>query len=97
MEFTSAEHFYWIWLWCQLLGVTIFTYFLLKQYSSNTKLLSTVKALTFFGWFLGIATISVLPIDISLSNYSQSKSADEKPESMEYVLRIFWRCFYWTA
>ena len=54
---------------------------------------SFVKALTFTGWFLGLATISVLPLDISLAESEQ----DSTTENMESILHIFWRCFYWMA
>ena len=55
---------------------------------------SFVQALTYTGWFLGLATISVLPLDISLAESAQD---DSTTEEMEYILRIFWRCFYWLA
>ena len=57
-----------------------------------------VKALTFTGWFLGLATISVLPFDIALANESNaSTEVAESTAEMEYFLRICWRVFYWTA
>ena len=87
------DHLYQIWLIASLLGVAIFTHYLLKRYSSKSNVSPTVKALTFTGWFLGLATIALLPLDISLAH--ETKTADT--ESMEFQLRIFWRCFYWLA
>lgn len=47
--------------------------------------------LTFIGWYLGIATIAILPLDISMA-----ANKVDAPE-MEYALHIFWRMFYWLA
>ena len=61
-------HYYWIWFVTELCVVACFTYFLLVKYSGKSKITNTVKALTFVGWFLGLATIAVLPIDIALTH-----------------------------
>ena len=74
------EHLYQLWLIFSLLGVAIFTSQLLKKYSGKSHVSKTVKTLTFTGWFLGLATIALLPLDISLAQ--QTKTADT--ESMEY-------------
>ena len=67
MELSSA-HYYCAWLVISLCGVASFVYFLLKRYSHKTMIPFIVKVLTFTGWFLGLATISILPLDISLAN-----------------------------
>lgn len=56
----------------------------------------TVKALTFTGWFLGLATIAILPLDISLAQDSEENALVEG-SNLGYTLRIFWRFFYWLA
>lgn len=87
------HRFYQMWFFGSLKAVATFTYFLLYRYSQKSNHTKMVKALTFTGWFLGLATIAILPLDISLAN--EPKSADV--ESLEFQLRVFWRCFYWMA
>ena len=67
--------------------------------------------LTFLGWFLGLATIALLPLVIALSTTSISTvgaPADSQMAKMcanqaievgedKILMGIFWRCFYWTS
>ena len=85
--------FYQIWFFGSLATVSAFTYYLLHYYSHKSNHSWTVKLLTYTGWFLGLATIAILPLDISLANETRS----DQVESLEFQLRIFWRCFYWAA
>ena len=65
---------------------------LLRRYTSKSEDVPFfVKVLTYFGWYLGIATIAILPLDICMA-----ANKTVMPE-MEYALHIFWRVFYWCA
>ena len=48
--------------------VKLLTAYLLMRYSINSQARRHVKVLTFLGWFLGLATIALLPLDIALAN-----------------------------
>ena len=85
MSLSSAEY-YCAWLVISLCGVASFVYFLLKRYSHKTMIPFSVKVLTFTGWFLGLATISILPLDISLANLSHSNGPHASITDMEYIL-----------
>ena len=92
-------HYYWIWFVTELCVVACFTYFLLNKYSGKSKITNTVKALTFVGWFLGLATIAVLPIDIALTHQNGVSTTEDMTDidTIAYRLRVFWRSFYWLA
>ena len=71
-----SETYYIIWLALCLVSVCLLTYGLLQRYAGSTPDLSPlVKGLTFTGWFLGLATIAVLPLDISLAQQSKQDLA----------------------
>ena len=60
--------------------------------ASKTTASTTIKVFTFIGWFLGFATIALLPLDIALAD---SKATTN--ESHLYSLRVFWKAFYWAT
>ena len=71
------DHFT-VWFIGSLLVVIFFCSLLLRRYAfasqqvnvatTKTTATNTIKALTFIGWFLGFATIALLPLDIALTN-----------------------------
>lgn len=67
-----------------------------KQAASNDdKKLSQVSfhvaLITYIGWFMGFATIAVLPIDLAVSNNS-----DLSGTTQETIMSGFWKIFYWS-
>ena len=83
---------YGIWFALALKSCKVFTFLLLRRYSNHSQNVPFfVKVLTFIGWFLGMATIAILPLDISMA-----ANQIDLPD-MEYTLRTFWRSFYWLA
>ena len=56
-----------IWFTSSLISVAILSFLLLKKYAFATAS-TTIKILTFIGWFLGFATIALLPLDIALAD-----------------------------
>ena len=93
-----TDHFG-IWFIGSLVFVALFTFVLLKRYafapqstasSSKTSASTTIKVFTFIGWFLGFATIALLPLDIALAD-SKATPNENHLNSM----RLFWRAFYW--
>lgn len=87
-EFT----FYALWFGLALKTSKVFAYLLLRKYSNKSENVPFfVKTLTFIGWYLGIATIAILPLDISMA------ASNTENANMEYTLHIFWRIFYWLA
>lgn len=71
------DHFK-VWFTGSLIIVAILCAFLLKRYAfaphqeklttDKTTASVTIKTLTFIGWFLGFATIALLPLDIALTD-----------------------------
>lgn len=104
------DHFT-VWFVGSLIVVAIFCTFLLKRYAfapkqvniatSQTTASGTIKALTFIGWFLGFATIALLPLDIALANDIQSEgdshSLADKDQQYGLQMRSFWTIFYWVT
>ena len=95
-----TEHFT-IWFFGSLAIVAIFCFLLLKRYAfapesanaasaSKTSASTTIKVFTFIGWFLGFATIALLPLDIALADSKASPN-----ENHLNSMRLFWRAFYW--
>ena len=71
------DHFT-IWFTSSLIAVALLCMYLLNKYAngghkqsisaSRTTASNTIKTLTFIGWFLGFATIALLPLDIALAD-----------------------------
>ena len=95
------DHFT-IWFTSSLVLVGIFSYFLLKRYAFapnsvhstayKTTASPTIKMLTFIGWFLGFATIALLPLDIALTDAKNSSA-----EAHLNHMKLFWNVFYWAT
>ena len=86
---------YAVWMGVSLKGCKVFTYLLLKRYSDKSDVPWKVWLLTFKGWYLGLVTIAILPIDISLAaNYGDNP---EEMADLKYALSLCWRFFYWFA
>ena len=73
----ALDHFT-LWFTTSLIAVAVLCSYLLKKYASapqkegidankNTAS-TTIKVLTFIGWFMGFATIALLPLDIALAD-----------------------------
>ena len=71
----ESSQLYSAWLGGSLIAVQVFSYLLLQQYSSKSNASFTVKVLTYTGWFLGFATIAILPLDIFLATNTNGMEA----------------------
>ena len=86
---------YTLWLGASFKCCQVFLFLLIRKYTSQSDVPFKVKVLTFCGWYLGLATIAILPVDISLTaNYG---GESEEMAEVQYGLRIAWRSFYWLA
>ena len=72
-----------------LIAVGLLSALLLRTFSNKKDNSTLVRTITFIGWFLGLSTLAVLRVDISLSQEEEFKTTGS--------MIIFWRSFYWTS